>query len=446
MRGLRSTLVLVVLFLALLGYLYYQSRRPASPSSEELPKVFAAQAEKIEEVRIRLGSGETTALRKASGTWTLVEPAQAPADQSEAMNIATAIAGLERQRVVDETGGDLKEFGLTQPKIDVGFKVSGEQDLRHLLIGDKTATGGDLYAKLPNEKAVFLVAGYIESTFNRTAFELRDKSILVFDRDKADAIETSWQDTSVRLARSGSDWELVQPQQAPADSGAVEGVLTQLQAGRMLALVDEHPTELKQYGLDKPEGRVTVATGSARATLLIGGRNSEDAVYARDDSRPAVFTVPQALANDLRRSPLDFRRKDMFEFRPFNANRFEVVQGGQALAFERIKGASGNPQDTWKEVAPASRTVDASKLEGALLQFANLRAEAFADAQAPAVAALKNPAATVTVRFDDGKKEERVTFARIGQDVFAGRPDQPGAARLEPGRFDEALKALEALK
>jgi hypothetical protein len=39
-----------------------------------------------------------------------------------------------------------------------------------------------------------------------------------------------------------------------------------------------------------------------------------------------------------------------------------------------------------------------------------------------------------------------VTIARVGQDVFASRADQPGAARLEPGRFDEALKALDQMK
>jgi hypothetical protein len=41
---------------------------------------------------------------------------------------------------------------------------------------------------------------------------------------------------------------------------------------------------------------------------------------------------------------------------------------------------------------------------------------------------------------------ETVTFARSGSDVFASRADEPGAARVEPTAFDDAVKALDAVK
>lgn len=247
------------------------------------------------------------------------------------------------------------------------------------------------------------------------------------------------------MARSGAEWKLVKPLQAPADLGIVESLITQIESARMLAIVEPEAGELAKYGLDKPGVTVTLAAGSTRATLLVGDGLPDGTAYARDASRPMVFTIPSALAGELRKSVFDYRRKDIFEFRPFNASRFELTRAGQTLAFERVKGTGANPQDTWKQVAPAPKTVDASRLEGALLQAANLRAEAFVDTPGP-VAALQTPAATMVVRFDDGKKEERVTFARVGPDVFAGRADQPGAARLEPGRFDEAVKALDDLR
>ena len=448
MRGFRSTLALLAVFLGLLGYLYFvQSKKPnTSGSTEQKPKVFTIDADKVQELRIKLASGETTALRKAKNTWSIVEPAEAAADQTQVSEIPTTLAGLEQQRVVDDNAASLKDFGLAEPRIDVAFKVAGEGDFRHLLIGDRTATGGDLYAKLPNEKRVILIQGITETTFNRSMFDLRDKTILKFERDKVDAFESTLKDgTTAQLVKAGADWKLVKPVQAPADFGIAEGIISQLQGAQMLALVAPEAKTLKEYGLDKPEVTVTVGAGSTRATLLVGGKSPDGNVYARDAARPAVFTIPGALANDLRKTAFDYRRKDLFEFRPFNANRFEITRGGQVLSFERTKGSGANPQDTWKEVAPASKNVDGSKLEGALLQTANLRADAFIDSPGP-LAALKTPAATIVVRFDDGKKEERVTIARVGQDVFASRADQPGAARLEAGRFDEALKALDELK
>jgi len=50
------------------------------------------------------------------------------------------------------------------------------------------------------------------------------------------------------------------------------------------------------------------------------------------------------------------------------------------------------------------------------------------------------------VRFDDGKKEEKVTFGRVGADVYAAIAGQPGAAKLDTTEFEDAIKALEAIK
>ena len=39
-----------------------------------------------------------------------------------------------------------------------------------------------------DEKRVFLVSSFQETSFNRKPFDLRDKKILKFDRDKADSL------------------------------------------------------------------------------------------------------------------------------------------------------------------------------------------------------------------------------------------------------------------
>ena len=52
---------------------------------------------------------------------------------------------------------------------------------------------------------------------------------------------------------------------------------------------------------------------------------------------------------------------------------------------------------------------------------------------------------TVVAKFDEGKKEEKVTFGKVGSDVYAARTDDPGAAKIEAEKFDEAVKALDEL-
>jgi len=105
--------------------------------------------------------------------------------------ITSALAQLEIVRVVDENPADLKDYGLAEPRIEVDFKATGDKDPRRLIIGDKSPTGADLFAKRNDEKRVFLVAAFQEQTFNRSTFDLRDKTLIKFDRDKVDSFEVN---------------------------------------------------------------------------------------------------------------------------------------------------------------------------------------------------------------------------------------------------------------
>jgi len=168
-------------------------------------------------------------------------------------------------------------------------------------------------------------------------------------------------------------------------------------------------------------------------------------VWARDPSKTAVFSVNNGVAGELKKKVADLRRKEVFEFRPYNTTRFEITRGSTVLAFERVKGTGENPVDTWKQVVPADKAVDSSNFEGALLEFSNLRAESFVDRAGPATGHDK-PAATIVVKFDDGKKEERVTLGAAGTSVFAARADQPGALKLEAGKYEAAIKKLDGIQ
>ena len=54
-------------------------------------------------------------------------------------------------------------------------------------------------------------------------------------------------------------------------------------------------------------------------------------------------------------------------------------------------------------------------------------------------------ALTVVVKFDDGKKEERVSFGKVGEDVFAARQGEPGAMKTDAADFGEVNKSLDEL-
>src|SRR5204862_4017202 len=114
----------------------------------------------------------------------IVEPIKAKADETELSGLTTGLAQLNVVRVIDENPGNLKDYGLATPRIEIEFKTDADKTLsRKLSIGEKSPTGADLFAERDGQKRVFLIPAYQETSFNRSTFELRDKTVLKFERD-----------------------------------------------------------------------------------------------------------------------------------------------------------------------------------------------------------------------------------------------------------------------
>jgi hypothetical protein len=286
-----------------------------------------------------------------------------------------------------------------------------------------------------------VIPSFQESTFNRSTFELRDKTLLKFERDKVDAITATASGKSIALVKSGSDWKLSKPIEARADYGAVEGLIGRLQSGSMKAIASQQPTaaDLKKFGLDKPSASVEIKAGSSTATLLVGGKADDSTVYARDASKDMVVTIENSLADEVKKDADQYRRKDIFEFRAFNADRLELTRNGQTAVFEKIKGKGENAQDKWRRVSPNPADVNKDKMDSLITRLSNMRASSFTDKT------FKSPELIVLAKFDDGKKEERAAFGKIDNDVYVTRPGEPGAAKADATDFNDAVKTLDEI-
>jgi hypothetical protein len=439
-RSVWSLLVLILVLAGLAGYIVLVENKREPNAAEAKEKVWGGSLASgdVEEVQITLAGGETARLQKTDSAWQLVEPSQAPADETEVSSITSSLAGLEVQRVVVANAGDVKQYGLDPARISVAFRSKGQTDLRRIEFGEKTPTGGDLYARIAGEKRVFLVSSYLDSTFNKTPFALRDKTILKIDRGKADGLELSEGTTSIRLAKKGADWMLVKPIAARADFAVVESSLERVGSAQMVGITEAEATNLARYGLDKPTATITVAMGSSRATLTLG-KTDNAVVFAKDASRPMVFTVPPTLKTDVVKPVSDFRRKDLFDSRTFTATRLEFTRGSETIVLEKSKGK--DERDIWKN--GAGTEIDATKADDVVNRITGMRAASFEN---QAHASLKAPALVVTVRFAENKTET-VAFGRSGTDVYAARSDEGGAAKIDgTAALDEALKALDAVK
>ena len=446
MRGLRSTLVLLVVALGLGAYIYFiESERPPGGTPEPLETVFDFESDDISRLAVTAESDDRTVLEKTDNRWRLVEPLAGAVDVTEVVALASSLATLEMQRVVaePEEAQDLTAFGLAEPRIEVGVTTTTGTDAR-LLIGEQTPTGGDLYATIAGSNRVFLISGYLDGTFNRTTFDLRDKTILDITRDQVNSLEITGADSAIRLRQEDNRWSLVSPIEAKADAGVTGGLVGRLSTGQMAAIETERTDELEPYGLDTPRLTVTVGLGSSVATLLIGDTTPAGTVYARDAARDLVFTVNESLVTELEQGVDEYRRKDLFAFRPFNATVLELDRDGERRVFEKVEATADGEADMWRRTGPDAGDVETSAMDDLLAKLSNLRAESFVASRDGT--GLDPPTSTILVTFDEDSEQERVVVGRVSDEVFAVNGDEPGAARLNTRAWEDLLEALDALK
>src|SRR6266403_158067 len=168
----------------------------------------------------------------------------------------------------------------------------------------------------------------------------QEKVFAGLDATKIEEIKvTSAAGDATTLKKDGGGWQVIQPIAAKGDESEATSITSALAAAEISRVIDENPSNLKEYGLDKPEATVNLNAGSARAMLLIGAKAPDGTtVYARDAARPAVVTIESTLLDELKKGADDYRRKDLFEFRPFNAAHIELSRNGQTVVLDRVKG------------------------------------------------------------------------------------------------------------
>lgn len=447
MRGLRSTIALTVVLAGLGAYIYFVTWRQPDDATA-VDKVFAAlESDNVTSITVKQQAGDATTVQKTDGSWRMTAPLAGGADPVTTTAITQALSTLERERTIDETGEQADQYGLVPPGVDVDFTTNDGTSHR-LALGDATPTGASLYARRDDEPAVFLVPQYQKAAFDKSTFDLRDKSIATFARDSIVGLTVRADGHTVELRKAAdSPWRLTEPVDARADVGVVEGVVSRLQTSQMKAVItDDAPSQadLRTYGLDRPSVAASIDVGATPITVELGGQAADGTIYARSSARPGVFTVENALADQLGRGPDEYRRHDLFEFRAYNATRVALTRGDGTVTFERVKAEGDEAGDTWRRTTPGPATdADKTDVEALLGKIADLRADSFANSTAGT--GLATPMLTAHVTFNDEGDEEQVTFGRSGDATYAAVPGDAGAARIDTSALDEILAALDDL-
>jgi hypothetical protein len=253
----------------------------------------------------------------------------------------------------------------------------------------------------------------------------------------------------VKLVKDGTSWRMTAPQAAPADAQESESVLTSLEGLEIDEVVTEAPAKLSDFGLDPPKARVAVLQqGTPVQEILFGDKTPDQgSVYARQPTRPRVFTVPSYSAAVFDKKPFDLRDRDLLHLSRDAVRKVEVTGPEGAYALAR------DDRGEWGFTSPLATRAGRWSVDGLLGNLETLRMESVAAEAATDVKpyGLDKPTRVVKLGLADGNTKvleigkpagDKKHYARqAGQALVAVIPDTV-LDTLAKGRDDLRAKRL----
>ncbi len=161
----------------------------------------------------------------------------------------------------------------------------------------------------------------------------------------------------------------------PADQSAVSSFLSSLTTANLDEVVDPHPSNLKDYGLDPPAETVEVSSDSKpqQSTLILGDETpTGSGLYAQVAGSPRLVTLASYLKSSLEKSLLDLRDKRAVTLDADQIQRIEVTSKGKHWTLEK------NPEGVWDLVLPPPVRADRSSVDGLVSELRNLSMQTIA--------------------------------------------------------------------
>ncbi|HEX7180630.1 MAG TPA: DUF4340 domain-containing protein [Thermoanaerobaculia bacterium] len=218
-----------------------------------------------------------------------------------------------------------------------------------------------------------------------------------------------------------SEWRIVQPMAARADTFAVDGLLDALTTLEKTRTLDE--VDRKALGLDNPRATVRLKTSEGEKVLRIGAAvPTGSSVIASLEGEDKAFVVSDSILSQLGREPGAWRDRQLFRASRDTISRITLTgPAGQVALAQK--------NDLFRVERPISDRADRDRVDDLYADLSGLTAEQFLDdpSRPPAELGLQPPQAVVEVAFKEGPP------MRIELGSPASAEADPAAEVTEPG-------------
>jgi hypothetical protein len=195
---------------------------------------------------------------------------------------------------------------------------------------------------------------------------------------------------AVTCRHDGGTWAIVEPRKLSADQGTLSTVLNNLTTATVDEVVDPHPSELKEFGLNPPVYSLEVTTDSTppKVSLLLGDDTpTSGGLYAQVAGDPRVITLASYLKSNFEKTLFDLRDRRALTIEADQLQKIDVDSKGKKWTLEK------NPEGIWDLVLPPPVRADRFAVDGLISQLRGLTMQSIAaeDKKSPTAYGLGSP-------------------------------------------------------
>ncbi len=300
--------------------------------------IYKLEANSIVEIDIESGTDKCSFIKNGD-KWEMVFPKKYEINEELVQMMAKKLENLEALRVLKKNPGDLGQFGLDNPTMLIGFKLSDGGKAK-LLVGQNTASNYQYYVMDSNSKAVCTITANDLDVFKKgKASEFRDRSFLAEDLGRIKRLELKAKDKEkiVLTEYDAGKWCLIDPCKAEVRNDDVTDMLSALASLEVKEFVEDDPEDISRYGLMDPIYTLLLEDEEGKIRKFFFGLkdNEEKEIYMMTDNGNGVYTTlteafdPEGILID-----------DLINLAPLsigigNVSRITVKDGGKTSVFQR---------------------------------------------------------------------------------------------------------------
>ena len=244
--------------------------------------------------------------------WTLEHPVKERANSAAVNNLLFDLKDIRVAEFIKTSATDLNPFGLGSPKKKLIVTDKDGKDWS-LSLGKLTTEKTHHFAQRTGEEAVFtLKTTDVEKVF-RSLHDLKDRTLLGFKKEEIERIEVRYPNQTFELKRSGTGWNLTQPERVDSIQGFIgNDILWTLNALEFESIVSSPPGD-EVTGFNHPQLRVYLwdKNNQSQGRVEMGNPvpESPGLHYLRAGEKSETYTIKKRFLDEIPSNINKFKKK-----------------------------------------------------------------------------------------------------------------------------------------